>query len=108
MKALTIVALAAALTGCLGGTRFGAAPEPVQGIWIRADGQSGRNNPALASQFEADRSICKQGNDVNRTCMAQRGYVLVPASQAEEKAAELRARSAASAGVAPAAATVAQ
>jgi hypothetical protein len=62
-----------------------------KGIWLRSDGQSGKNNPAIARQFAADKAACTTVVDVDRACMAQRGYLLVPESQVEMKAAELRA-----------------
>ena len=62
-----------------------------KGIWLRTDGQSGKNNPAIAQQFAADKAACATVIDVDRACMAQRGYLLVPESQVETKAAELRA-----------------
>ena len=73
-------------------TGGGSAP-PVsnQGIWLRTDGQSGRDNPALAAQFQTDKSACTDQGQVNQLCMAHRGYILVSESQAEAKAAELRA-----------------
>lgn len=69
----------------------------VQGVWVRADGQSGRDNPALAAQFAADKAACTQAGspEPDRACMDQRGYLLVPADQAAAKAAELRAAKAA-------------
>ena len=82
------------------------APPPsqaqVEGIWLRADGQSGRNNPALAQQFAADKAGCTASGQVNRICMSQHGYVLVPANQADAAAAQLRAKAAANAAPAPA------
>ena len=71
------------------------APRSEIGVWVRTDGQSGRTNPALAQQFEADRAACMFAGEPDRNCMAGRGYVLVPQSQAEAKAAELRAAAAA-------------
>jgi hypothetical protein len=62
-----------------------------KGIWLRMDGQSGKNNPAIAQQFAADKAACATVIDVDQACMAQRGYLLVPESQVETKAAELRA-----------------
>ena len=49
------------------------------GAWVRADGQSGRDNPALAAQFEADKAACSRpGTSApDRACMDQRGYLLV-------------------------------
>jgi hypothetical protein len=66
--------------------------------WVRTDGQSGRANPALVDQFASDRAACgiagAEDNIALRAaepCMSQRGYVLVPASQAEATAAQFRA-----------------
>lgn len=70
-----------------------------RGIWVRSDGQSGRDNPALAQQFASDKASCSDRGQVNQLCMAHRGYVLVPESQAAAKAAEFRAARAAQAGV---------
>ena len=70
--------------------------------WVRTDGQSGRANPALVDQFAADRAACgvtaTSDNFALRAaeaCMSGRGYVLVPASQAEATAARFRANAAA-------------
>jgi hypothetical protein len=43
--------------------------------------------------FESDKAACTPAGSVepDRACMASRGYVLVPASQAAAKAAEFRA-----------------
>ncbi len=61
-------------------------------IWLRTDGQSGRTNPALAAQFDADKAACTvAGGGIDRACMTSRAYILVPASQAEATAARLRA-----------------
>ena len=84
------------LAGC--STTSGPGPvRTVQGVWVRADGQSGRDNPALAAQFAADKAACTQAGspEPDRACMDQRGYLLVPADQAAAKAAELRAAKAA-------------
>ena len=69
---------------------------------MRTDGQSGRANPALADQFAADRTACGIASVADNTalraaepCMTNRGYVLVPASQAEATAAKFRASTAA-------------
>jgi ABC-type glycerol-3-phosphate transport system substrate-binding protein len=63
-------------------------------IWLRTDGQSGRTNPALAAQFEADKAACTvPGGGIDRACMTSRAYILVPASQVEATAARLRAAS---------------
>ena len=93
--AVTTAALAAlALTGCAGPVVENggpSAPAVVEGVWLRTDGQSGRDNPAIAQQFEVDRTACMVGTEPDRTCMAARGYVLVRADQAEARAAQLRA-----------------
>jgi len=99
MRAISIATLVAlVLSGCAGPTvapRVGYSMLPAQpaekGIWLRTDGQSGKNNPAIAQQFAADKTACLNGIDVDRGCMAQRGYLLVAESQVEAKAAELRA-----------------
>ena len=79
--------LAVAVSGCA------LMPEAEKGIWVRSDGQSGRTNPALAAQFQTDSNACRRGGGIDRNCMAGKGYVLVPESQAATKAAELRAAS---------------
>jgi hypothetical protein len=68
--------------------------------WVRTDGQSGRANPALVDQFATDRAGCgivATSDDAAlhaaEACMSKRGYVLVPASQAEATAARFRASS---------------
>ena len=99
MRPIAIATIAAlVLSGCAGPTvappvGYGMPPAgPAEkGIWLRADGQSGKNNPAIVQQFAADKAACSNGIDVDRACMAQRGYLLVPESQVETKAAELRA-----------------
>lgn len=115
---LRVAVAAAMLAGCQ------AAPPPEEQIWLRTDGQSMRANPALAQQFDIDRTIClgetqragisappiytdsfieaamvsasrdRQMVDVAMGCMAGRGYLLVPASQVETRAAQLRAAAA--------------
>jgi hypothetical protein len=92
---ITAAALAVlALAGCAGPiaeSGGAAAPAVVEGVWLRTDGQSGRDNPAIAQQFEVDKAACMAGTEPDRTCMAARGYVLVRADQAEARAAQLRA-----------------
>ena len=86
------------MTGLMAGCASvdsGGPSRPDQGIWLRTDGQSGRNNPALAQQFEIDKASCTDRGQVNQLCMTHRGYILVPQSQVEAKAAELRAAAAA-------------
>ena len=99
MRTLLIVSaaiLGLALVGCAdpnvaSSVDTGLSPTTVKGIWLRTDGQSGRDNPAIAEQFSADKAACATVLDVDRACMAERGYLLVPESQVETKAAELRA-----------------
>jgi hypothetical protein len=97
MRTIAIATIAAlVLSGCAGPTMaprvgYSMLPPAEKGIWLRTDGQSGKNNPAIAQQFAADKAACLNGIDVDRGCMAQRGYLLVPESQVETKAAELRA-----------------
>jgi hypothetical protein len=89
-----VVVLAALLAGCMSTSQ---PVRTIQGAWVRSDGQSGRDNPALAAQFAADKAACTQPGaaEPDRACMDQRGYLLVPESQAAAKAAELRAAKAA-------------
>lgn len=95
VRILIVAALGALLSGCLSIGGGGARVE--EGVWVRSDGQSGRENPSLAVIFDSDKAACTPAGAVepDRSCMAQRGYVLVPASQAAAKAAELRAATAA-------------
>ncbi len=113
-KALVFLVLA----GCA------SAPPPVKMVWLRTDGQTAHDHPALAAQFDIDRKIClgetqragisaapvytnnfidaaivansrqRQMNDVAVGCMAGKGYVQVPEDQAEARAAEFRAATA--------------
>lgn len=98
-----IVLAAAGLAGCQTSPPpgyYSTAPtrmsdsEPL--AWVRTDGQSGRANPALADQFANDRAACVQAPGDNaalraaESCMTQRGYVLVPASQAAATADQFR------------------
>lgn len=95
MKAAILAIVAAVvLGGCMS-----SQPQAVQGIWLRADGQSGKDNPALATQFATDKATCTPPGSAepNRTCMGGRGYLLVPENQAAAKAAELRANATATA-----------
>ena len=99
LRIVLVAALGAILSGCvsLGGGGGGSAPRVEQGVWVRSDGLSGRENPSLAVIFESDKAACTPAGSVepDRVCMASRGYVLVPASQAAAKAAEFRAAHAA-------------
>jgi hypothetical protein len=89
-------------------------------VWLRADGQSALNNPVLKTQFELDGTSClgernkaslsgvtltggglagvaaaversNAADTVQRGCMAEKGYLLVPEDQVPTKAAELSA-----------------
>lgn len=61
--------------------------------WIRTDGRPIAPDPVLAQQFQLDKSIClgpivaEISADVTdaivRSCMAEKGYALVPEEQAE-------------------------
>jgi uncharacterized lipoprotein YajG len=113
MQVSSIVAVAAAvlLAGCA------AAPKM---LWVRADGQRSSQNPTLATQFELDSTSClgernkanlsgvtvasggiygiaaaaersAAADTVQRGCMAEKGYLLVPEEQAAAKQAELAA-----------------
>jgi hypothetical protein len=113
MRNLLLAVLAAAtLAACA------TAPPPM--LWVRTDGQRATVNPVLASQAEIDRTVClgerqkatlsgvtianggfaaalaaqergSSADAVARGCMAEKGYLLVPADQADAKAAELAA-----------------
>jgi hypothetical protein len=91
-RTILIIVAAALLGGCAGMAPPPNAPAVIPGVWLRSDGQSGRDNPALAQQFEVDKAACTSPGspEPNRTCMGQRGYILVPQDQAAAKAAELR------------------
>lgn len=95
MKIIVIAAMTALLAACASTAGTGTTSGSNRGIWLRTDGQSGRNNPALAQQFEADKAACSDQGQVNQLCMTHRGYILVPENQVEAKAAELRAQAAA-------------
>ena len=96
MVIASATAVGLALVGCAdpnvaSNVETGLSLPAEKGIWLRTDGQSGKNNPAIAQQFAADKAACATVVDIDRACMAQRGYLLVPESQVETKAAELRA-----------------
>src|SRR5690348_890249 len=98
VRILIVAALGALLSGCLSlGGGGGGTQRVEQGVWVRSDGQSGRDNPSLAVIFDSDKAACTPAGSAepDRACMASRGYVLVPASQAAAKAAEFRAATAA-------------
>jgi hypothetical protein len=95
LRSFVIIAtlmLASGLAAC------GTSQTETPMTWVRTDGQSGRSNPALADQFAVDRAACVTSNSTGNTalrvaepCMAKRGYVLVPADQADVTAAKYRA-----------------
>ncbi len=104
MRPILAIGGALCLAGLSACTTSGGSPmisdEPL--AWVRTDGQSGRANPALADQFATDRAACGIAASVDNNalrgaepCMGKRGYVLVPASQAEATAAKFRAATAA-------------
>jgi uncharacterized lipoprotein YajG len=109
MRILGIVALCAALCGC--------ASQPKM-LWLRADGQRALDDPSLRTQYELDSTSClgernkanlsgvtftggglssiaaaadrsNAADTVQRGCMAEKGYLLVPEDQAPQKQAEL-------------------
>lgn len=102
IPAMIVVLAAVGLAGCVSRPVQVSAPpglgapatEPL--TWVRKDGQSGRANPALADQFAVDRADCVRAPGDNaalreaEACMANRGYALVPASQAAARAAQYR------------------
>ncbi|WP_156830994.1 hypothetical protein [Kaistia granuli] len=101
IPAVIAVLAAVALAGCVSSQPVQVSAPPGLSTsealtWVRRDGQSGRANPALADQFAADRAACVQAPGDNaalraaEACMGQRGYALVPASQAAARAAEYR------------------
>jgi hypothetical protein len=97
MKQIAVsILIALMLAGC-NSARMSSGPTaaPViqsDGVWLRTDGQSGRDNPALAAQFETDKAACTVQSGIQRACMTQRGYVLVPPERAAATAAQLRAQ----------------
>jgi uncharacterized lipoprotein YajG len=111
MRILGIVTLCVTLGGCA------TAPKM---LWVRADGQRSSDNPVLRTQFELDGTSClgernkanlsgvtftggglsgiaaavdrsNAADTVQRGCMAEKGYLLVPEEQAAEKQTELAA-----------------
>lgn len=109
MRKIAIAALCVALGGCAAAPKMG---------WVRVDGQSARENPVLATQFEVDTTSClgernkaalsgatvagggiagamaaadrsNAADTVARGCMAEKGYLLIKEDEAEAKRAEL-------------------
>jgi hypothetical protein len=97
----------------------GCAPQ-VKQLWMRTDGQRITGNAALEQQVQIDKTICdgemqkanlsgtqfcrgaiecgladaqRAGSltTVAKGCMAQKGYVMVPETEAEQKLAEFSA-----------------
>jgi len=95
IRQIAVVLVAIGLTGCnQGGGLFQSQQPQVaeEQIWLRTDGRSGRTDPALAAQFEADKAACTvAGGGLDRACMTSKAYILVPQSQVEATAARLRA-----------------
>ena len=94
----TVLLVALLLAGCAaptvgGNAGYGSvvAPVTVKGIWLRKDGRSGKDDPIMARQFQLDKASCTAGTTVDTACMAQRAYLLVPESEVEVRALELRA-----------------
>ncbi|MET3964927.1 hypothetical protein [Bradyrhizobium sp. S3.9.1] len=109
MRKIAIAALCVALGGC---------PAQSKMLWHRADGQRALDNPTLRTQFEFDGTAClgernkdnlsgvtvtggelagiaavayrsAAADTVQRGCMVEKGYLLVPEDQAQAKQAEL-------------------
>lgn len=63
--------VAVALAGCSGvgssqktqQSQFSSLDFSEEQIWLRTDGQTGRNNPELAAKFVADRTACVTGEE---------------------------------------------
>lgn len=111
VRRLGFVVLCAALAAC--------AQQPKM-LWLRADGQRAADDPALRTQYGLDATAClgernkadlsgttfangglaaavasaqrsNEADTVQRGCMAQKGYLLVPEDQAPARQAELAA-----------------
>lgn len=111
ISALAAVSAVLLVSGCA------AAPKM---LYLRADGQRVKDNPVLMTQGELDAAAClgernkaslsgvtvasgglygiaaaaersAAADTVQRGCMAEKGYLLVPEDQAEQKQAELAA-----------------
>jgi hypothetical protein len=112
MRFIAVVPVALLIGSC-------ATPPPAM-VWLRADGKPSNNNPVFHQEFDMARTIClgerqkanlsgvavysgglagaiaaqdraSAADQVQRGCMAEKGYVLVSETDAEVKAAELRA-----------------
>jgi hypothetical protein len=100
MRVLSAIFLAVGIVGCAG---------QMQMSWIRADGVPSSGDSRLTREFDTAKAAClgvqpsapgtKSGggdlaldtSETARACMADRGFVLVRANEADAKAAELRA-----------------
>ena len=89
-------------------------------LWVRTDGKPASADPVLAQQFEVDTTVClgerqkadlsgvtvtsgglagiaasmqrsQSADAVQKGCMAQRGYILVPEEEAASRSAQLAA-----------------
>ena len=86
-----LILVAVGLSGC--SLSQPSQPQSTENsVWMRTDGQRASADPVLAAQFDSDKAACTvAGGGIERACMTQRGYILVPQSQAEATAARLRA-----------------
>jgi hypothetical protein len=99
MRVLSAILLAVGIGGCAG---------QMQMAWIRADGMRISGDSTLTREFDTAKAAClgvqpnapgaKSGGDLAldtsetaRACMADKGFVLVRANEADAKGAELRA-----------------
>jgi hypothetical protein len=93
LQTAVLVLVAAALSGC-NLSRTSEPQSAENSVWMRTDGKRASADPVLAAQFDSDKAACTvAGGGIERACMTQRGYILVPQSQAEATAARLRAAS---------------
>jgi hypothetical protein len=86
-----LILVAVGLSGC--SLSQPSRPQSAENsVWMRTDGKRASADPVLAAQFDSDKAACTvAGGGIERACMTQRGYILVPQSQAEATAARLRA-----------------
>jgi hypothetical protein len=89
-----LLVVAVGLCGCSLSQRSQPTESAEDSVWMRTDGKRASADPVLAAQFDSDKAACTvAGGGIERACMTQRGYILVPQSQAEATAARLRAAS---------------
>jgi hypothetical protein len=60
----------------------GCAAQSTQATWVRTDARRMSGDPALSAKFEADKAACEGQANVS-LCMERRGYLSMPANQAE-------------------------